>query len=226
VTWNNGDPFTASDVAFNFERWADGTVEGNSMATRVGALMDPETNMLAEGAVEVVDDHTLSPEPATARTSRSWRRCRTSRPRLFTQLHDGGDPSDGTPIGTGAYLPEVKRDRRAPGAGAQSRTTTTGGRAVGSTASSSSISAPTSPLSVVGADAGEIDLTYRTDGDFVDVFDAIGWERTEVVTAATIALRFNQRNAPYDNPDVRRAHRHWRSITATDHRRSQSAGSA
>ena len=53
VSWNNGDPFTAADVAHNFARWADSTVEGNSMATRVGALQDPDTGQLAEGAVDL-----------------------------------------------------------------------------------------------------------------------------------------------------------------------------
>jgi peptide/nickel transport system substrate-binding protein len=38
VTWNNGDDFTAEHVAHNIERWADASVEGNSMAGRMGAI--------------------------------------------------------------------------------------------------------------------------------------------------------------------------------------------
>ena len=34
VTWNDGTPFTAADVAFNIARWCDRTVEGNSMPGR------------------------------------------------------------------------------------------------------------------------------------------------------------------------------------------------
>ena len=59
VKWNNGEDFTAEDVAHNFERWADRTVEGNLMATRVAALQDPETGKLADRAVEILDDHTV-----------------------------------------------------------------------------------------------------------------------------------------------------------------------
>jgi peptide/nickel transport system substrate-binding protein len=59
VTWSNGDAFTAADVAHNIERWADGTVEGNSMAGRLITLQDETTNKLRDGAVEVVDDMTV-----------------------------------------------------------------------------------------------------------------------------------------------------------------------
>ena len=43
VTWNNGDAFNADDVMFNLLRWCDGAAEGNSMASRMGALVDPKT---------------------------------------------------------------------------------------------------------------------------------------------------------------------------------------
>ena len=40
VTWNNGDAFTADDVIFNFTRWADGSVDGNAMASRFPGLTE------------------------------------------------------------------------------------------------------------------------------------------------------------------------------------------
>ena len=59
IKWNNGDDFTASDVANNFERWCDKSVEGNSMAGRMATLIDPNTNKAIEGAIVVADSHTV-----------------------------------------------------------------------------------------------------------------------------------------------------------------------
>ncbi|NND44723.1 MAG: diguanylate cyclase, partial [Xanthomonadales bacterium] len=56
VTWSNGDAFTAEDVAFNIARWCEKAVEGNSMASRMGSLIDEETGMARDGAIAVVDD--------------------------------------------------------------------------------------------------------------------------------------------------------------------------
>ena len=201
VIWNNGDPFTAEDVVHNFERWCDTSVEGNSMASRMGAIM--EDGQLREGAIEVVDEHTLRLHLSTPDIT------------LLTGLADypaavvhpsfDGDPI-GNPIGTGPYRP-VLYD--------------TGIRAVvernpehswwneGNGAWLDRIEfndLGTDPASwVAAAESGEIDILYESTGDFLDIFTAIGMQQTEAVTAATLCVRFNQSDAPYDNRNVRRA---------------------
>ena len=59
VKWNNGEDFTAEHVAYNFDRWADRSVEGNSMAARVATLVDESTGRAQSGAIEIIDSHTL-----------------------------------------------------------------------------------------------------------------------------------------------------------------------
>ena len=201
VKWNNGDDFTAEDVVHNFDRWADGTVEGNSMATRVAALQDPDTKKLRPGAVEVIDAHTVRLN--LAQSDISIIAGLSDYPAAVVhRSYTGGDLLD-NPIGTGAYLPESYAVGEK---GVLVRNPNHDyWREGGWLDRIEFVDLGTDQSAILAAAEGdEIDLTYRTDGDFVAAFDAIGWQATDVVTANTLAVRFNQLGAPYDNRDVRR----------------------
>jgi len=206
VTWNNGDAFTAEDVARNITRWADSTVEGNSMAARMGGLVDADTGVAREGAIMVVDDMTVKltlPAPdITIMVGMA-----DYPAAVIHASYDGGDPSE-NPIGTGPYLP-AQNDVGVKQVLVRNEDHTWWGTEVYGGPYLDSIEYidyGTDPAATLaGAESGEIDATYQSTGDFVDLFDAIGWERHEAVTAATVVVRPNQNNAPYDDVRVRRA---------------------
>jgi len=203
VKWNNGDDFTAEDVAHNFVRWCDGTVEGNSMAGRVGALSDPETKQMREGAVTVVDPLTVrlslsSPDVAMIANLADYPAA------LVHKSYDNGDPTQ-TP-GTGPYLPEtVEVGVRAHLV--KNTNHTWWGTAVYGGPYLDRIEYTdlgTDPSAEVNAAAaGEIDATYQSTGEFIEQFDALGWTKSEAVTAATLAVRFNQLAEEYKDVNVR-----------------------
>ncbi|MEH6775757.1 MAG: ABC transporter substrate-binding protein, partial [Cereibacter changlensis] len=53
--------------------------------------------------------------------------------------------------------------------------------------------------------SGEIDATYQSVGEFIDILDSLGWTKSEAVTAATLAVRFNQDAEEYKDVRVRKA---------------------
>ena len=189
VTWSNGDAFTAEDVAFNISRWADGNVDGNSMASRMGAIQDPETKMVAEGAVVVVDDGTVQLNLSTPDIAMIANF--TDYPALIVHRNfeaEGGNLTD-NPVGTGPYMIEsvevgvraslVKRGEWWGGDVPLERI--------------EYVDLGTDPSTfIAGFEAGEIDLVHESNGEFVDIFDALGLKKSEIATAATIVCRGNQ----------------------------------
>ncbi|WP_172330794.1 ABC transporter substrate-binding protein [Mangrovicoccus sp. HB161399] len=206
VTWSNGDAFTAEDVAANFEGWCDRTIPGNSMASRLPALIDPATDRLRAGAVTILDPHTVRLELSAPDIT------------LVPGLSDypaavmhrsaiGENPLD-RQIGTGAYriaeyLPGVRavlerdpeRHPWRPGHVDRIEFVDLG---------------PDPASAAAAAEAGEIDVNYDTIGAYVSVLDGLGWVRSEVDTSATIVLRASQAHEmggfrPYGDLRVRQA---------------------
>jgi peptide/nickel transport system substrate-binding protein len=210
VKWSNGEDFTAEDVARVIDGWCDGTVDGNSMANRMATLVDPDTNQAIEGAIKVVDPLTVVlslPKPDITIIPGM-----SDYPAAVTHSSLNGDDPVGA-VGTGPYevveyrVGETVILRKRPDF-AWWGTEVYGGPYVDEIVFADAGPEPATWLSA--ADAGEVDVLYETTGDFIDVMDSIGWERSEVVTAATIVVRPNQEAEidgvkPYADVRVRRA---------------------
>lgn len=203
--WNNGDDFTAEDVIYNFGRWSERDVPGNSMAGRMGTLVDEETGKLRDGAVERIDDHTvrltlLSPDIALIPNL-------TDYPGLV--VHRDFDKNGGNfvdhPVGTGPYeLVSYEVGNRIELTKRQNPEEWWGGDAY--LDGIVFIDYGTEPMAVVSAfEAGEIHTNYETSTDFVEILDSIGLNKSEVETASTLVARMNIANKPYDDKRVRNA---------------------
>ena len=202
VTWNNGDELNAEDVIHNLNRWCDKGVAGNSMAARVGALIDEATGKAKDGAITKVDDHTVKlklNEPDISLIPNF-----TDYPALVVHRSFGNDDPISKPIGTGAFelvsydtgsKAVVKRRENGKWWGGEALLD-----------SIEFIDYGTDFSATVNAfESGEIDINFETPADFIDILDGLGLTKSEVATATTLVARTNVTHKPYDDQRVRNA---------------------
>ncbi|QKC97453.1 ABC transporter substrate-binding protein [Mesorhizobium sp. NZP2298] len=204
ITWNNGDAFNADDVVHNVTRWCEKGVAGNSMAARVGALIDAKTGKARDGAITKVDDNTVKlklSEPDISLIPNF-----TDYPALVVHRNfdaDGADPIK-KPVGTGPFelvsydvgqKAVVKRRENGKWWGGEAPLDGV-----------EFIDYGTDFNATVNAfDSGEIDLNFESPADFIDILDKMGLQKSEVATATTLVARTNVTHKPYDDKRVRNA---------------------
>ncbi|MEQ9260764.1 MAG: ABC transporter substrate-binding protein [Roseovarius sp.] len=211
VTWNNGDPFTPEDVIRNLARWCDTGAEGNSMASRLTGMIDPETGQMRPDAAVAEGD--LSVAVTLSAPDITFIATLSDYPAAILHAsYDGTDPFPHA-IGTGPYRPV----RLEPGIACVLERNTEhewwGSAVFGGPWLDriEFLDYGTDPSDwAAAAAADEIDMLYESVGDFIDVMDALGWTQTSTETAATIVIRANSEaeiggERPYAEAAVRRA---------------------
>lgn len=210
VKWNNGDDFTAEDVAFNVARWCDKSSETNSMAGRFATLVDAETGQAIEGGIEVVDSHTVKLNlPAS---DISLIPGMADYPAAI--VHKSFSENDLlNNVGTGPYS-MLELEVGVKSVLVRNENHTWWGEAVFGRPPLDRIefidygTDPSAWLAALESD--EVDMLYESVGEFVDVMDGLGYVKSEVVTMNTIVIRPNQMAEvdgmkPYADKRVRKA---------------------
>ena len=203
IAWSNGDAFNADDVIHNLTRWCEADVEGNSMAGRMGALIDPNTKKAAEGAIEKVDDFTVRLNLTTPDISLipSF----ADYPALIMhRSYDGEqDAMKALAITTGpCELVTWDVETRAE----VKRKETPWWKGEFMLDGIQWIDYGSDPNPMYSAfESEEIDVNHETSADTLSQAEAIGLKSSEIATGSTIVARFNVTNKPYDDVRVRRA---------------------
>ncbi len=191
ITWSNGDPLTAEHVAWNIDRWCDRGAPGNSMAARMAPLIDPGTGRARDDAITVTDARTVtlrlsSPDISLIPNVSDY-------PAAI--VHPSYDPRDPLAApGTGPY----RVTEFAPGARCVLTRTDRpwwGTPALGGPwlDAIEYVDVGPDPASWIEAiRTGRVDMLHESVGHFVELLDALGLEKSEIVSGATVVVRPNQ----------------------------------
>ena len=173
------------------------------MSTRMGGLVDPETKKLRDGGLDRVDDYTVRinlPSPDISLIAGM-----ADYPALIMhRSYDGSnDPMSALAISTGP-CELVSWDA---GVGAEVRRKESGwwGGEFWLDGVTWTDHGTDPPAIIAALEAGEVDATYETKADSIAQVESIGINTSEIATGATIVIRTNMANPPYDDQRVRQA---------------------
>ena len=204
VTWSNGDAFGADDLIFNLTRWCEATVPGNSMASRMGGLVDPATGALRPGSVDRIDDRTVRLTLPAADISLIAGMADYPAMIMHPSYDGGADPLAAHKIATGPYeLVTYQTGERAEVRRREGHTWWAGSPHLDAI---EWIDVGSSPTDLIAAFAEDrVDGDHETAATSLADLDAVGMVSSGIATAGTIVARVKVNRAPFDSLAVRQA---------------------
>ena len=210
VTWHTGEPLTAAHIAWNIHGWCDSSVAGNSMASRMAALIDPQTGQAKDGAITVLDPLTVQLDLIRPDITLVLNMADFPAAIIHPSFDDtdipanpGTGPYEITSIIPGSSATLTRRDNH----------TWWGTEVYGGPYLDRIEYLDLGQDPSIWSRAlieGQIDMLSETVGPFVEALDELGMVKSEVATASTAVIRTHQAAAvgnirPYATAKTRQA---------------------